>query len=67
MAFLLCICGHPAVAEYLAPRIAVQLCDTYDNEGTVLHWAVEMNQLSIVEYLVNSCEFDVTLRDKVCA
>ena len=66
-AFLLCICGcHLAVAQYLAPRMGDHLYDTDDSGATALHWAVEANQLPIVEYLVKSCEFDVTLRDKVC-
>ena len=63
----LCIWGcHLAVAQYLAPKMGDHLYDTDDNGTTALHWAVEMKQLSIVEYLVGSCGFDVTVRDKVC-
>ena len=58
--------GHLAVAEYLVPRMGDHLYDTDDNGATALHWAVEMNQLPIVEFLVTLCEFDVTVRDKVC-
>ena len=63
---LCCECGQLAVAEYLAPRMGDHLYDTDNNGATPLHGAVEMDQLPIVEYLVKSCGFDVTVRDKVC-
>ena len=65
-AFHLCIQGgHLAVAQYLAPKMGDHLYDTDDNGATALHWAVETNQLPIVEHLVNSCGFNVTTTDKV--
>ena len=66
-AFHLCVQGgHLDVAQYLAPKMGDHLYDTDDNGATALHWAVEANQLPIVEYLVNSCGFIVTTTDKVC-
>ena len=66
-AFHLCSeCGQLSFVEYLAPKIGDHLYDTDDNGATALHWAVEMNQLPIVEFLVTLCGFDVTVRDKVC-
>ena len=57
---------HLAVAQYLAPKMGDHLYDTDDNGETGLHYAVEMTQLPIVEYLVKSWGFYVTVRDKVC-
>ena len=66
-AFHLCSeCGHLAVAQYLAPKMGDHLYDTDDSGATALHWAVEMNRLPIVDFLVTLCGFDVTSRDKVC-
>ena len=36
-----------------------------DEVNTALHKAAQDSQLSIVEYLVGSCGFDVTVRGKV--
>ena len=57
--------GHLAVAEYLAPKMGVHLFDANDGGYTALHWGVQEGQLSMVEYLVRSCGFDVKARDKV--
>ena len=66
-AFLLCVAGsHLAVAEYLAPKMEDQLFDSDDDGYTALHWAAQEGQLSMVEYLVQSCGFDIKARDKVC-
>ena len=65
-AFLLCAeGGHLAFAEYLAPKMEGHLFDSDDDGHTALHWAVQEGQLSMVEYLVRSCRFDVQARDKV--
>ena len=65
-AFHLCaIEGHLAVAEYLAPKMEGHLFDADDYGYTALHWAAQAGQLSMVEYLVGSCGFDVKARDKV--
>ena len=57
--------GHPAVAQYLAPKMGAHLYDIDDEGDTVLHMAAQEGRLFIVEYLVQSCGFDVTVRDKV--
>ena len=57
--------GHLVVAEYLAPKMEGHLFDSDDDGYTALHWAAEAGQLSMVEYLVRSCGFDVKARDKV--
>ena len=65
-AFLLCAMkGHLAVAEYLAPKMEGHLFDSDDNEDTALHLAAYFGQLSMVQYLVRSCGFDMQARDKV--
>ena len=65
-AFLLCAMGgHLAVAEYLAPKMEDYLFDSDDAGYTALHWAAQEGQLSMVEYLVISCGFDVKEVDKV--
>ena len=65
-AFLLCAeGGHLPVAEYLAPKMGGHLFDSDDDGYTALHWAAQQGQLSMVEYLVGSCGFDVKVIDKV--
>ena len=65
-AFLLCaMAGHLAVAEYLAPKMEGHLFDSDDAGYTALHFAAQEGQLSMVEYLVRSCGFDVKAKDKV--
>ena len=59
--------GHLAVAQYLAPKMGAHLYDTDDEGDTVLHMAARKGLLSIVDYLVQSCGFDITVRGKVCA
>ena len=41
------------------------LFDADDVGYTALHWAAQEGQLSMVEYLVRSCGFDVKSIDKV--
>ena len=53
------------VAEYLAPKMEGHLFDSDDDGYTALHCAAKAGQLSMVEYLVRSCGFDVKARDKV--
>ena len=57
--------GNLTVAQYLAPKMEGHLFDLGDNGDTALHWAAGRGQLSMVEYLVLSCEFDVKAVDKV--
>ena len=65
-AFLLCaIGGHLGVAEYLASKMEGHIFDSDDDGSTALHWAAQEGQLSMVEYLVRSCGFDVKAIDKV--
>ena len=65
-AFLLCANGgHLAVAEYFASKMEGHLFDFDDNGRTALHLAAQEGQLSMVEYLVRSCGFDVKAIDKV--
>ena len=66
-AFHMCAMGgHNAVAEYLTSKMEGHLFDSDDNGYTALHWAAQESQLSMVEYLVRSCGFDVKAVDKVC-
>ena len=65
-AFLLCAMeGHLAVAEYLAPKMEGHLFDSDDDRNAALHCAAYFGQLSMVQYLVRSCGFDVKARNKV--
>ena len=57
--------GHLAVAKYLAPKMKGHLFDPDDAGYTALHWAAQEGQLSMVEYLVRFCGFDMKARDKV--
>ena len=57
--------GHLEIAEYLAPKMEGHLLDSDDDGYTALHWAAQVGQLSMVEYLVRSCGFDVKTRDRV--
>ena len=57
--------GHLVVAEYLAPKMEGHLFDSDDDGATALHLAAYVGQLSMVEYLVRSCGFDVKAIDKV--
>ena len=65
-AFHLCARGdHLAIAEYLVPKMEGHLFDSDDGGYTALHWAAQEGKLSMVEYLVRSCGFDVKAVDKV--
>ena len=65
-AFHLCVLGgNLTVAEYLAPKMEGHLFDFGDNGDTALHWAALEGKLSMVEYLVRSCGFDVKAVDSV--
>ena len=57
--------GHLAVAEYLAPKMEGHLFDSDDDGDTALHLAAYCSHLSMVQYLVRSCGFDVKAKDKV--
>ena len=62
----LCACGgHLAIAEYLVPIMEGHLFDSADAGYTALHWAAQEGKLSMVEYLVRSCGFDVKAVNKV--
>ena len=64
--FHLCaVGGHLAIAEYLVPKMKGHLFDSDDAGYTALHWAAQEGKLSMVEYLVRSCGFDVKAVDKV--
>ena len=56
---------HLPVAEYLASKIEGHCFDSDDGGYTALHWAAQEGQLSMVQYLVRSCGFDVKAIDKV--
>ena len=65
-AFLLCAMeGHLPVAEYLASKMEGHLFDSDDDGYTALQMAAQEGQLSMVEYLVKSCGFDVKAITKV--
>ena len=65
-AFDTCAAGsHLTIAKYLAPKMEGHLFDSDDAGYTALHFATQEGQLSMVEYLVRSCGFDVKARDKV--
>ena len=65
-AFHLCaVGGNIVIAQFLAPMMDVQLLDVDNNGYTALHWATQVGQLSMVEYLVKSCGFDLKAEDKV--
>lgn len=65
-AFLLCTMGgHLDVVQYLAPIMEGHWFDTDDDGYTALRWAIQVGQLSMVEYLVRSCGFDVKAKNQV--
>ena len=65
-AFHLCAAGdHLPVAEYLTPKMEGHLFDSDDDGATALHLAAYFGQLSMVQYLVRSCGFNVKAIDKV--
>ena len=65
-AFHLCADGgNIAIAQFLAPMMEDHLFDLSDGGYTALHWAAQSGQLSMVEYLVKSCGFDLKAKDKV--
>ena len=57
--------GHLAVAEYLAPKMEGHLFDSDDERDTALHLAAYCGHLSMVQYLVKSCGFNLKAIDKV--
>ena len=57
--------GHIAVAHFLAPKMEDHLFAVDGIGYTALHWATQESQLSMVEYLVKSCGFDLKARDEV--
>ena len=57
--------GHLAVAEYLTHKMEGYLIDSDDVGYTALHWAAQEGHLSMVNYLVRSCGFDVKAMTKV--
>ena len=65
-AFHLCAAsGNVAIAEFLAPMMEGHLFDVNIAGYTALHCATQEGQLSMVEYLVKSCGFDLKAKDKV--
>ena len=64
--FHLCAAGgNVAIAQFLASMMEDHLFDVDDGSYTALHWATQKGQLSMVEYLVKSCGFDLKAKDKV--
>ena len=65
-AFHLCAAGgNVAIAQFLAPMMEDHLFDVNDDGYTALHYVTQQGQLSMVEYLVKSCGFDLKAKDKV--
>ena len=65
-AFHLCAAGgNVAIAQFLAPKMESHLFDADEDGITALHWATQEGHLSMVEYLVKSCRFDLKAKDKV--
>ena len=64
--FHLCAAGgNIAIAQFLAPMMENHLFDVDEDGYTALHWATQVGQLSMVEYLVKSCGFDLKAKNKV--
>ena len=57
--------GDVAIAQFLAPMMESNLSDVSNGGYTALHCATQVGQLSMVEYLVKSCGFDLKAKDKV--
>ena len=59
--------SHLAIAEFrcLAHNMESHLFDSNVAGHTALHWASYEGPLSMMEYLVRSCGFDVKATDKV--
>ena len=57
--------GNVAIAQFLAPMMEDHLFDVDDDGYTALHCAAQEGQLSMLEYLVKSCGFDLKAKDKV--
>ena len=57
--------GNVAIAQFLSPKMEDHLFDDDYHGYTALHWATQEGQLSMVEYLVKSCGFDLKAKDKV--
>ena len=57
--------GNVAITQFLAPKMESHLFDADEDGCTALHWATQEGQLSMVEYLVKSCRFDLKAKDKV--
>ena len=65
-AFHLCaVGGNVAIAQFLVPMTEDHLFDVDDEGYTALHRATQKGQLSMVEYLVKSCGFDLKAKNKV--
>ena len=65
-AFHLCAkSGDVTFAEFLAPMMGDRLFDISHSGYTALHSATQASELSMVEYLVKSCGFDLKAKDKV--
>ena len=64
--FLFCAAGgNIAIAQFLDPMMEDHLFDVNDDGYTALHCAAQEGQLSMMEYLVKSCGFDLKAKDKV--
>ena len=57
--------GYLNFAQYFEPKKTDYWREPPEDVNTALHKAAQGGQLSIVEYLVESCGFDVTVNGKV--
>ena len=53
------------IIKYLIPKFGDRKFDLTNDGNTCLHWAAQEGHLAVVKYLVEECEFNPNLADKV--